>query len=151
MQLRRRNSGIRVAEIPDHRNNRNQPSHGDQDQRDIRGGRLVQRSTRRRRLTRNARNSVVDACPDRRSIGPNGRRRPRDFWIVQSPGANKNKIWTRFRFAEELCAEDRTKAPMHLVAAIGDALKIGELPFDRDRSRWKTDIHDSAAGPEVLA
>jgi hypothetical protein len=83
-------------------------------------------------------------------IGPNSRRGPRDFSIVQSPGANKNQMWTRFRFAEELCAANRTKAATHLVAAMGDTLKIGKLPLDRDRIRWKTDIHGTAAGPEVL-
>jgi hypothetical protein len=60
-------------------------------------------------------------------------------------------VWTAFGFAEELCTADAAKPAMHLVAAIGDALKIGEFTFDGYRLGWKAGIDGPAAGSEVLA
>jgi len=60
-------------------------------------------------------------------------------------------MWTRFRFAEELCTAGAAKPAMHPAAAIGDGLKIGEFTFDGDRLGWKAGIDGPAAGSEVLA
>jgi hypothetical protein len=60
-------------------------------------------------------------------------------------------MWAGFGFAEKLGAADATKTPMHLAAAICDALKIGEFAFDGYRVGWKASIDGSATGSEVLA
>jgi hypothetical protein len=60
-------------------------------------------------------------------------------------------MWAGFGFAEKMRTAEAAKPPMHLAAAIGDALKIGEFAFDGYRFRWKASIDGSAAGSEVLA
>jgi len=60
-------------------------------------------------------------------------------------------MWAGFGFAEKLRTADATKPPMHLAAAISDALKIGEFAFDGYCFGWKAGIDGSAAGSEVLA
>jgi hypothetical protein len=42
-------------------------------------------------------------------------------------------MWAGFGFAEKLRTAHATEPPMHLAAAIGDALKIREFAFDGDR------------------
>jgi hypothetical protein len=60
-------------------------------------------------------------------------------------------MWTGFGCAKELRTADATKPPMHLAAAIGDALKIGQFTFDGYRFGQKAGIDRPAAGSEVLA
>jgi hypothetical protein len=56
-----------------------------------------------------------------------------------------------FGFAEKLRAAYAAKPPMHLVAAVGDALKIPEFAFDGERIDGKAGIDGPAAGSKVLA
>jgi hypothetical protein len=60
-------------------------------------------------------------------------------------------MWTRLGFAEKMRTAGFAKSPMHSIAAIGNALKIGKLAFDGDRCGWKTGVDGPAAGAKVLA
>ena len=58
---------------------------------------------------------------------------------------------TSFGFAEKMCTAGTAKPPMHVVATIGQALKIGEFTFNNDRVSFKTSVDGSATGTDILA
>jgi hypothetical protein len=60
-------------------------------------------------------------------------------------------VWPGFRRAEKLRAANAAKPPMHLAAAVGNALEIAEFAFDTERIARKAGIDSPAAGSEVLA
>ena len=94
----------------------------------------------RRRLTRKVLQTQVDACPSWRLCGPNSCRGLRDLRIVQCPSSDEDEMRAGFGFAEELGTANTTEPPMHLIAAIGNALKIGEIALHSHRLLWKTGI-----------
>jgi hypothetical protein len=75
----------------------------------------------------------------------------RYFQVIQCSGANEHEVRPGFGFAEKLCTALAAKPPMHLVAAVGDALKIPEFAVDGERIAGKTGIDGPAAGSKVLA
>jgi len=105
----------------------------------------------RRRLTRKALQTQVNACPSWRLCGPNSCRGLRDLRIVQRPSSDEDDMRAGFGFAEKLGTANTTEPPMHLIAAIGNALKIGEIALHRHRLLWKAGIDCPATRAEVLA
>jgi hypothetical protein len=76
---------------------------------------------------------------------PNSACRPDDFAIIESARSNENEVGPGLGLAEHLGSTPWTKAPVHRVAAVGDAGEIAQLAFDADRRTRETHIHRAVA------
>src|SRR3984957_8728932 len=109
------------------------------------------RSARRRGLGRNDGQSAIDAGPAWCLGGPNRRRRPRDFAIVERSGAHENEVGSSLRRAENLRAALGAEAPVHGIAAVSHAWEVAKLAFDAHRRALKTYVDRATARPKILA
>ena len=105
----------------------------------------------RRRLCGGAGKSGVDTGPTGCLRAPDRHCRPCDFRIVESPCADEDEMRPRLRLTKEVRAAHRAEAPMHHVAAVGDAPVVAGTALDGDGGSRETDIHGAVARGEVLA
>src|ERR1700730_3693066 len=93
--------------------------------------RFAPHSRDRRRLALDARDRFIETGPGWRARRPDRRDGAHATGIVERAYAHEDEMRTRLRLAEQLCAADGAKPPVHNRAAVGDAAIVTRLACDR--------------------
>src|SRR5271165_2816180 len=106
---------------------------------------------RRRGLPLEARNGRIDAGPARRLRGPDGAGWTGELRIIERADAHEDQLRAGLRGAEQVHAALRTEAPMHRIAAVGDAAVVASLAVDREARGREGAVDRAAPATDVLA
>jgi len=108
-------------------------------------------SARRRRLTRDAGQFLIDTCPRRCGVGPDRERRLREFRVIQCSGPEDCQVRSRLRRTRHRRSTALAELPVHAVAAVRRARIVPQRSSHRDGGGRKYNVYGCAPRSEILA
>ena len=107
-------------------------------------------SARRRRLTRDAGQFLIDTCPRRCRVGPDRERGLRKFRVIQCSGPKNCQMRSRLRRTRHRRSTTLAELPVHAVAAVRRARIVPQRPSHCDRGGLKHEVDGCAPRSKIL-